>query len=102
MAASRPLGATAACVILLSFSAGHRKLYWNGYIQVAVVICQQIFSILAPVFFLLKVFLKPFQNCAFFGFGVKIHPAWELQFLAPLYVVLLFCVRASVCKSFSV
>ena len=66
MAASRPLGATAACVILLSFSAGHRKLYWNGYIQVAMVICQQIFSILAPVFFLLKVLLKPFQNCAFF------------------------------------
>ena len=27
MAASRLLGATAACVILLSFAAGHRKLY---------------------------------------------------------------------------
>ena len=28
MAASRLLGATAACVILLSFAAGHRKLYY--------------------------------------------------------------------------
>ena len=32
MAASRLLGATAACAILLSFAAGHRKLYWNGCI----------------------------------------------------------------------
>ena len=30
MAASRLLGATAACIILLSFAAGHRKLYWNA------------------------------------------------------------------------
>ena len=30
MAASRLLGAAAACVILLSFAAGHRKSYWNG------------------------------------------------------------------------
>ena len=30
MAASRLLGAAAACVILLSFAAGHRKSHWNG------------------------------------------------------------------------
>ena len=30
MAASRLLGAGAACVILLSFAAGHRKSYWCG------------------------------------------------------------------------
>ena len=35
MAASRLLGATAACVIPLSFAAGHRKLYWNGCIMFA-------------------------------------------------------------------
>ena len=49
MAASRLLGAAAACVILLSFGAGHRKSYWSGCINTAVVICQQIFSILALV-----------------------------------------------------
>ena len=37
MAASRLLGATAACVILLSFAAGHRKLYWSGCIEAAIV-----------------------------------------------------------------
>ena len=46
MAASSLLG---ACVILLYFAAGHRKSYWSGCIKVAVVICQQIFSILALV-----------------------------------------------------
>ena len=45
MAASRLLGAAAACVILLSLAAGHRKSYWSGCIKVAIVICQQIFSI---------------------------------------------------------
>ena len=58
MAASRLLGAAAACVILLSFAAEDRKTYWNGCIQAATVICQQIFAILALVIFLLKIFLK--------------------------------------------
>ena len=40
MAASRFLGATAACVILLSFAAEHRKSYWNGCMKVAIVIFQ--------------------------------------------------------------
>ena len=41
VAASRLLGAAAACVILLlSFVAEHRKSYWSGCIQAAIVICQ--------------------------------------------------------------
>ena len=47
MAASRLLGASAACIILLSFAAGHRKSYWSGCIKAAKVICQLIFAILA-------------------------------------------------------
>ena len=35
VAASRLLGAAAACVILLSFAAGHRKSSWSGCIEVA-------------------------------------------------------------------
>ena len=52
MPASRLLGAAAACVILLSFAAENRKSYWNGCIQVAIVICQQIFAIFAIIIFL--------------------------------------------------
>ena len=55
MAASRLLLATAACVILLSFAAGLRKSYWSGCMKAATVICEQIFSILALVIFLLKI-----------------------------------------------
>ena len=47
MAASRLLGAAAACVILLSFAAESRKSYWGGCIQAAIVIWQQIFLTLA-------------------------------------------------------
>ena len=39
VAASRLLGAAAACVILLSFAAGSRKLYWSGRITAAIIIC---------------------------------------------------------------
>ena len=49
VAASRLLGAAAACVILLSFAAEDRKSYWNGCIKAAKVICQQIFAILALI-----------------------------------------------------
>ena len=38
VAASRLLGAAAACVILLSFAAGLRKSYWSGCIKAATVI----------------------------------------------------------------
>ena len=39
-AASRFLGAMAACVILVSFAAEHRKSHWNGCVKVAMVILQ--------------------------------------------------------------
>ena len=54
MAASRLLAAAAACVIVLPFAAGHCKSYWSGCIKAAIVICQQIFSILALGIFLLE------------------------------------------------
>ena len=44
MAASRLFGSAAACLILLSFAAGHRKSYWSGCIKAAIVICQQMFQ----------------------------------------------------------
>ena len=80
MAASRLLLATAACVILLSFAAGLRKSYWSGCMKAATVICQQIFSILAPAIFFLKILLKSASKLSFFplwrrdpsGFGAAI------------------------------
>ena len=89
MAASRLLLATAACVILLSFAAGLRKSYWSGCMKAATVICQQIFSILALVIFLLKILLKSASKSSFFRFGVEIHPVLKLQFPTQLRVVLL-------------
>ena len=81
VAASRLLGAAAACVILLSFAAEDRKSYWNGCIKAAKVICQQIFSILALIIFLLKFLLKSASNRLFValasrsGFGAAISDA---------------------------
>ena len=89
MAASRLLRAVAAFVILLSFAAGSRKSYWSGCMKAATVICQQIFSILALVIFLLKILLKSASKSSFFRSGVEIHPVLELQFPTPLRVVLL-------------
>ena len=88
MAASRLLRAVAAFVILLSFAAGLRKSYWSGCMKAATVICQQIFSILALVIFLLKILLKSASKSSFFRSGVEI-PVLELQFPTPLRVVLL-------------
>ena len=79
VAASRLLGATAACVILLSFAAEDRKSYWNGCIMAAKVNCQQIFSILALVIFLLKILLKSASKSSFFCFGVDIR-FWSCNF----------------------
>ena len=76
VAASRLLGAAAACVILFSFAAEDRKSYWNGCIKAAKVICQQIFSILALIIFLLKFLLKSASKSSFCRFGV------EIQFLS--------------------
>ena len=73
VAASRLLGAAAACVILLSFAAGLRKSYWSGGMKAATVICQQIFSILALVIFLLKILLKSVSKSSFCRFGVEIR-----------------------------
>ena len=86
--ASRLLGAAAACVILLSFAAEDRKSYWNGCIQAAIVIWQQIFSTLALVIFLLEI---PFKKCfkiVFLSLWRR-DPVLELQFPTPLHVVLL-------------
>ena len=89
VAASRLLGAAAACVILLSFATEHRKSYWSSCMKAATVICQQIFSILALVIILLKILLKSASKLSFFWFGAEIHPVLELQFPTPLRVVLL-------------
>ena len=88
MAASRLLRAVAALVILLSFAAGLRKSYWSGCMKAATVICQQIFSILALMLFLLKILFKSASKSSFFRSGVEI-PVLELQFPTPLRVVLL-------------
>ena len=88
MAASRLLRAVAAFVILLSFAAGSRKSYWSGCMKAATVICQQIFSILALVIFLLKIFLKSASKSSFFSLWRR-DPVLELQFPTPLRVALL-------------
>ena len=75
MAASRLLCAVAALVILLSFAAGLRTSYWSGCMKAATVICQQIFSILALVIFLLKILFKSASKSSFFRSGVEIHPS---------------------------
>ena len=79
MAASRLLHAVAACVILLSFAAGLRKSYWSGCMKAATLICQQIFSILALVIFLLKILLKSASKSSFFRSGVEIR-FWSYNF----------------------
>ena len=89
IAASRLLRAVAAFVILLSFAAGSSKSSWSGCMKAATVICQQIFSILALVIFLLKILLKSASKSSFFCSGVEIHPVLELQFPTPLRVFLL-------------
>ena len=73
------LRAAAACVILLSFAAEDCKSYWSGCIQAAKVICQQIFSILALIIFLLKFLLKSASKSSFCRFGVEIR-FWSCNF----------------------
>ena len=80
MAASRLLGAAAACVILLSFAAENRKSYWSGCIQAARLICQQIFAILAILIFLLKFLLKSASKSSFFRFGSRSIRFWSCNF----------------------
>ena len=97
VAASRLLGAAAACVILLSFAAEHRKSYWSGCIQAAIAICQQILSILALVMFLLEILLKSASKSSFSCFGVEIR-LWSCNFrrrCGQFYCVL----QLSLCRS---
>ena len=70
VAASRFLGAAAMCVVLLSFAARHRKPYLSGCIKAAIMICQQIFLILALLIFLFKV---PFKKCS----KIVYHPSFH-------------------------
>ena len=79
MAASRLLDAAPACIILLSFAAEDRKSYWSGCIQAAIVMYQQIFSILALIIFLLKFLLKSASKSSFCRFGVEIR-FWSCNF----------------------
>ena len=66
--------------------------------KAATVICQQIFSILALVIFLLKILLKNVSKSSCFRFGL------ESGFGAAIPVCKSFSVRkgASLCKSFCV
>ena len=82
MAASRLLDAAAACVILLPFAAEDCKSYWGGCIQAAIMICQQIFAILALVIFLLKIIFKSASKTSFSALARD--PVLELQFPTPL------------------
>ena len=91
MAASRLLGAAAACVILLSFAAEDRKSYWNGCIKAAKVICQQIFPILAFIIFL----LKPFKKC----FKIVFLSLWRRDPVLKLQIVVYW---EGLCASFVV
>ena len=71
VAASRLLGAAAACVILLSFAAEDCKSYWSGCTQAAIAICEQIFNlILALVIFLVTFLLKSVSKSSFCRFQV--------------------------------
>jgi hypothetical protein len=103
MLASRSLGAAAACVILLSFEAEDCKSYSSGCIQVAIVICQQIFEILAIVIFLLKILLKIAVKSSFCRFGVETR-FWSCNFrrLCASFVVQSSTGTCFVCASFVV
>ena len=79
MAASRLLGAADACVIPLSFAAGHRKSYWSGRIKAAIVICQQNFTNFGAGDVPFKI---PFHKCfeiVCSCFGVEIR-FWSCNF----------------------
>ena len=55
------------------------NLYWSGCIQAAIVICQEIVSILALIIFLLKILLKSASKWYFFRLGVEIR-FWSCNF----------------------
>jgi len=90
-------GAAAACVVLLSFVAERWESYWSGCIKVGIVICQQIFSILVLVLFLLQFLLKKLQNRTFFALAL----ATGSGFGAAISAVIVY-ERASLCKNYFV
>ena len=56
----------------MSFAAVHRKSSWSDCIQVAIMICQQVFSILALVIFALKfLFKKVLHDRLFFALAPR-------------------------------
>ena len=66
----------------MSFAAVHRKSSWSDCIQVAIMICQQVFSILALVILLLNFFSKKCFTIVYFfalaprsAFGAAISDA---------------------------
>ena len=63
---------------LLQLGIGHRKSYWSGCIQVAILICQKIFSILALVIFLFE-FLPKSASKSVFRLGTEIR-FWSYNF----------------------
>ena len=89
MAASRLPGAEAACVILLSFAAGHRKSHLVWLHQVGDRDLSAEFLNFGADDFPFKIPFKKCFNIVFFCFGVEIHPVLELEFLTRLRVVLL-------------
>ena len=92
MAASRLLGAAAACVILLSFAAEDRKSYWNGCIKAAIVICQQIFPNFGVDNFPFKI---PFKKC----FKIVFLSLWRRDPVLELQIVVYW---EGLCASFVV
>ena len=68
-------------IILVTFITGHRKLYWNGCIKSARVICQLIFFHFAANNFPSKPFFKKCFKIVFFVLWRR-DPVLELQFLA--------------------
>ena len=72
------------------FAAEDRKSYWNGCIKAAKVNCQQIFSILVLIIFLLKFLLKSASKSAFCRFGVEIR-FWSCNFDAIARSSIVFC-----------
>ena len=73
VAASRLLGAAAACVLLLSFAAEQRKSYWSGCMKAATVILSANFLHFGASDFPSKNPLKNASKSSFFCFGVEIR-----------------------------
>ena len=79
-------GSLLSCVgNTIVFCGWDRKSYCSGCIQVAMVICQRISSILAPFIFFLKIPFEKRSKSSFFRVWRQ-DPVLGLQFLTPLQV----------------